>query len=199
MTRLTNQFTCSVSLSHMFNIDHSPGIWRERCIDGRIEYAEASGSSAFSNTEASGPPRGLSIMTFSPDASVLATVDQTRPNIVWIWALKSTPNLISALVNEHAVRQIVWHLSNTELLLTTANNVVAAVRYWSPDCEPKIIQIPIPQSETGRYDIKWVVSNQSDHSKFWFGTPEDYAVGSLSAEDGIPHFEVVNSLSTKTL
>lgn len=182
----------------MFNTDNSPAIWRERYIDEGIEYAEASGSSAFSPTETSGPPRGASIMTFSPDASLLATVDQTRPGIVWIWALESAPRLLSALVHEHPVRQIVWHPLTAELLLTTANNVIPAVRYWSPDCEPKIIQIPIPRSENGRYDVRWIASSQIDHSKFWFGTSEDYVVGSLLVDDGIPRFEGVNSLSNKT-
>lgn len=180
----------------MFQIDYSPGIWRERYTDGGLEYAESSGSSAFSITEGFGPPRGVSVMAFSSDARILATLDQTRPTIVWIWAMETTPRLISALVHEHAVRHITWHPSKTELLLTTANNTLAAVRHWSLNNEPAVIQIPLALSDTGRYDVTWVAAGQNDHSTFWFGTSKDYVVGYL-LDDGPPRFELLNSLSSK--
>lgn len=127
-------------------------------------------------------------MTFSPDAGYLVTVDHARPNVVWIWALEKTPRLESALVHEHPVRQIVWHPSRTELLITTVNSAGASVRHWSPSSDPAIIQIPVSRSETGRYEVKWVARN----STFWFGTPEGYVLGYLS--DG--RFEVLNSINS---
>src|SRR5699024_4797637 len=108
----------------------------------------------------------------------------------WIWALEETPRLESALVHEHAVRQVLWHPSETELLITTANNAVAAVRYWSPSSEPAIARIPISSRESGRYDAKWAPSDDG-RSTFWFGTSEEYVVGYLT-DNG---FEVSNSIN----
>lgn len=143
--------------------------------------------------ESSGPPRGVATMAFSPDASFLVTVDQTRPDIVWIWVLKEVPRLVSALVHEHPVRQVIWHPSKIELLVTTASTAFAAVRYWCPGSDPVITQIPI-SGEGGRYDAKWVASSQNGPSRFWIGTPEEYVVGYLSRDDGTC-FELLNSLS----
>ncbi|KAI9932243.1 hypothetical protein ASPWEDRAFT_68245 [Aspergillus wentii DTO 134E9] len=194
-------FSCSTSLSHVFHIDpNSPSIWRERYADsdGDLEYAEASGSSAFSTvTDPSGPPRGVSIMAFSSDGSLLGTVDQTRPNIVWVWALGSTPGLVTALVHEHAVRQVIWHPSKTQLLITTANSSMAAVRYWSLDSQPMVIRVPIPRNESGRYDVRWLSSGEDDDSRFWFGTPEDYILGDIRDQDGTLQFQSFYSVHGK--
>ncbi|EIT82952.1 Quino protein amine dehydrogenase [Aspergillus flavus] len=193
-------FSCSTTLSHVFQIDdNSPSIWRERyaTADGTLEYAESSSSSAFSITaETSGPPRGVSIMTFSCDGNLLATVDQTRPNIVWIWNLESTAVLLSALVHEHPVRQAAWHPSKIQLLIVTANNAVAAVRSWTPDGQPSIIYIPTSRSDSGRYDVRWL-SSQGDDAKFWFGTTEEYTLGRIESEGDSSRFKVLNTIKGK--
>lgn len=148
-------------------------------------------------TEPSGPPRGVSIMTFSSDGSLLASVDQARPNIVWIWALGAAPGLISALVHEHPVRQVVWHPSMTAFLITTANSFVAAAHYWSSTSDPVVVRIPVPCSESGKYDVRWLSSGQDQDSRFWFGTPEDYVLGYIEDQGGIPQFKVVYSVHSK--
>ncbi|GAB1217919.1 hypothetical protein ATERTT37_007162 [Aspergillus terreus] len=190
----TKTFSCSTSLSHVFEIDqHSPRIWRERCIsaDGVLEYAESSGSSAFSTVaETSTLPRGVSTIAFSADAALMATVDQTRPNIVWVWELEPTAMLVSALVHEAAVRQVVWHPSKTEMLITTVSNAGAAVRYWSPYSVPSIVRVPVARNESGRYDARWVLPGQEGESMVWVGSPEDYVLGYLEGDDGALRFQV---------
>ncbi|KAE8350872.1 WD40-repeat-containing domain protein [Aspergillus coremiiformis] len=194
-------FSCSTTLSHSFEIDeNSPSIWRERyaTADGTLEYAESSSSSAFSIiAESSSPPRGVSIMAFSFSERFLATVDQTRPNIVWIWNLESTAVLVSALVHEHPVRQAVWHPSKVQLLITTANIALPAVRSWTPDGQPSVIHIPASRSDSGRYDVRWLSSNEGDNSKFWFGTTEDYTLGCIESADAASHFKVLNTIKNK--
>ncbi|KAF7592291.1 hypothetical protein BBP40_000422 [Aspergillus hancockii] len=191
-------FSCSTTLSHVFQIDNnSPSIWCEHysTADGNLKYAESSSSSAFSITaESSGPPRGVSIMSFSFNGNLLATVDQTRPNIVWIWNFDSTAVLVSALVHEHPVRHVVWHPSKTRALVTTANSALAAVRHWTPDGQPSVIRIPASRSDNGRYDVRWLPSNQEYDSKFWFGTPEDYVLGYIEGEDGSLQFKALNTI-----
>ncbi|PYH49389.1 WD40 repeat domain-containing protein [Aspergillus saccharolyticus JOP 1030-1] len=196
----TRTFSRSATLSHVFQVDqNSASIWRERVSeDGTLEYAEASGFSAFdANADLSGPPRGVAIMSFSAGGTLLSTVDQTRPNIVWIWELESTPALLSALVHEHTVRQVVWHPTKAQLLITTANTAYSAVRYWSPYSQPLAVRIPIPRTETGKYDTKWLSTDDDDDSRFWFGTPEDYVLGYIEGMDDKPQFHVLNTIRSK--
>ncbi|GLA03913.1 hypothetical protein AnigIFM60653_003935 [Aspergillus niger] len=178
---------------------NSPSVWRERyAADGDLEYAEASSSSAFGMpVEPSGAPRGVSIMAFSASGTLLGTVDPTRPNIVWIWDLESTPVLLSALVHEHTVRQVVWHHSKTQLLITTANTAYAAVRYWSPYSQPFVARIPVPRSETGRYEVRWLSFDEDGDSKFWFGTPDDFVLGHLESVEDSPQFKVTTTINGK--
>ncbi|KAL4934539.1 S25 ribosomal protein-domain-containing protein [Aspergillus undulatus] len=155
-------FACSSTLSHVFQGDeHSPSIWRERYAAGgmSLEYAESSSSSAFTIiTEPTGAPRGVSLMTFSPDGMLLSTVDQTRSNIVWIWSLEDTPTLVSALVHEHAVRQATWHPASTQLLITTANSALPGVRCWNPHQPPCI-------APAGKQKKKWSKGKVKDKAQ----------------------------------
>ncbi|KAL1999131.1 hypothetical protein VTN02DRAFT_4999 [Thermoascus thermophilus] len=188
-------FSCSTSLSHTFHIDHySPSIWRERYsnADGDLEYAEASGSSAFTTpTDSSSLPRGVSMALFSFDGSLLATVDQSRSNVVWIWSLGTAPRLQSALVHEHGVRQLSWHPNKPELLISTSNSAVAAVHLWSLDGDPVIARVPISRSDAGKYEVSWVKADDAGRSVFWFGTPEEYALGTLSVQEGSAQLNVL--------
>ncbi|KAJ5819085.1 hypothetical protein N7474_004676 [Penicillium riverlandense] len=191
----TRTFTSATTLSHVFQVDaNAPTIWRERYInaDGDAEYIEASSSSAFSmSPESSGPPRGVSIMAFSPDGSLLATVDSMRSNVLWIWSLDGTPRLASALIHEQPVRQAVWHPSTAQLLINTIMTNLPTVRWWSPGHQPVIARVPTRRNESGRYDVKWLVGSEEE-AVFWFGSTEEYVVGYLSAEDGPVQFDVLN-------
>ncbi|KAH8433542.1 WD40 repeat domain-containing protein [Aspergillus melleus] len=193
-------FSCSMTLSHTLQLDqNTPSIWRERftTVDGDLEYNECSGSSAFSAIgEPTGPPRGVTIMAFSSSGNLLCTVDQSRPNIIWIWALESTVVLLSALAHEHPVRQVVWHPSKPEFLVTTTNNTGAAVRHWSLDRQPSIVRIPASRNDAGRYDVRWLPREQRGQSIFWFGTPDEYVLGYIEDEIGVSQFKVLKSISS---
>ncbi|TQB70627.1 hypothetical protein MPDQ_000245 [Monascus purpureus] len=194
-------FSCSISLSHIIQNDqHGPTVWRERHsnTNGDPEYAEAPNFAAsIMTTELSGPARGVSTITFSFDGSFLATVDQGRPNIVWIWSIETTPRLASVLVHEHAVRQVVWHPRSTQCLITTVNGAVAAVRHWSSNGDPTTVRMPIHRSETGKYDARWLASEQNGNLAFWYGTTEDCVLGYLGIHDEVSKFNVLYYVNAK--
>ncbi|KAJ5378547.1 hypothetical protein N7509_011666 [Penicillium cosmopolitanum] len=196
----TRTFTCSTTLSHVFPLDQSsPRIWRERYTSalGDAEYAEATCSSAFNmSPESSGPPRGVQIMAFSPDGTMLATVDTMRSNVVWIWALDATPRLASALVHEQPVRQLAWHPSTPQLLINAITNNLPTIRWWSPNDHPVIARVPTQKSDSGKYEVKWLVESEND-ATFWFASTEEYVVGYLTDENGISGFEVLNSVTSR--
>lgn len=164
-----------------------------------LEYAESSSASAFITTaEPTSGPRGVSLMGFSYDGNLLSTVDQARPNIVWIWNLENAPVLVSALVHEHAVRQVIWHPLSMQLLITTANNALPTVRYWCPHQPPCIVRIPVSRSESGRYDVRWLPADKDEFTRLWFGSPDDYVLGLIeSDEHGAAEFRCFNTLGGK--
>ncbi|EED21447.1 WD40 domain protein [Talaromyces stipitatus ATCC 10500] len=185
----TRTFSCSTTLSHTFSInDKSPPVWRERMSpDGKLEYAEAASSSAFVTPGSDSTiqlPKGVSSLQFSPHGELLATIEQTQPNIVWIWAMTATPTLETALVHEHNVKNITWHAKNQELLITTANNTLAVIHLWSKERPPVIAEIPIPRSEAGRYSVTWVKSTVPEEScLFWFNNTDDAVLGCVIVDD----------------
>jgi hypothetical protein len=189
------QLSCSTTLSHVFHIgNQSPRIWRERrsAKDGYLEYAEASSSSAFTSTsDPSSLPRGVSSMLFSCDGSLLATLDQSRPNVVWIWSLNPVPRLESALTHENSVRQFTWHPRKPDLLVTTNNTIVPVVHRWSLNGDPVIVNIPIARDEVGRYEATWhsdCYDSSSSMFPFWFSTPADNCLGYTAVIDGRAQF-----------
>jgi WD40 repeat protein len=135
-------------------------------------------------------------MTFSPDGTMLATVDTMRSNVVWIWALDNTPRLISALVHEQPVRQLAWHPSTPQLLINAITNNLPTIRWWSPNDQPVIARVPTQKSESGKYEVKWLVESEND-ATFWFASTEEYVVGYLTDENGISGFEVLNSVTSR--
>lgn len=146
--------------------------------------------------ESTGPARGVLTMAFSPDGHLLASVDTSRQNVVWIWSLESPPKLASALVHEQPVRQIAWHSSTPQLLINTITNGLPTIRWWSPQDHPVITGVPVKKSESGKYDVKWAADPDIE-SVFWFGSMEEHVIGYLSAQNGGVEFEVLNSVSNK--
>lgn len=135
-------------------------------------------------------------MTFSPDGAMLATVDTMRPNVVWVWSQDDTPRLVSALVHEQPVRQVAWNPSTPQMLINTITNNLPTIRWWSPHDQPVITRVPTQKSESGKYEVKWLVGAEND-STFWFASTEEYVVGYLSEENDVVGFEVLNSVSSR--
>ncbi|KAJ5490789.1 hypothetical protein N7539_002356 [Penicillium diatomitis] len=197
----TRTFSLSTTLSHIFAADTQTSLfWRERFTSamGDGDYTETSSSSAANmSPESPSSARGVSIMTFSSDGGHLATVDSTRSNVVWIWAMNPTPQLTSVLVHEQPVRQLLWHPATPQLLINTITTSLPSIRWWSPNTRPVIARVPTHKSESGKYDVKWLAESEPD-SAFWFGSTEEYVVGYLSAEDGPSvKFEVITSVTSQ--
>lgn len=167
--------------------------------DGKLEYAEAASLSAFitAGDSTSQLPRGVSLLQFSPHGDFFATVDQTRPNIVWIWAMSTPPSLETALVHEHNVKNILWHSKSQQILITTANTTLAVVYLWSTEQPPVISELPISRSEAGRYDVTWVRSDDLEAlGYFWFSNAEDAVLGRVTVNDeGNAPFDSIHVVS----
>lgn len=148
-------------------------------------------------------------MTFSSDGAFLASVDSARSNVVWVWSITTTPTLMSVLVHEQPVRQLAWHPSTPQLLISTVTNSLPTVRWWPSQGRPVIARAPTKPIESGKYDVRWVTPEErSDFtdpetgpvhdSAFWFGSSEEYVVGYLCQVEGAVQFEVLNSVGNNT-
>lgn len=183
-------------LSHTFHTPTSaPPVWCEQASpsNGEAEYAEAS---AFDTTpDSSGLPRGVSVLQFSHDGSFLGTVDQSRPNVVWIWSFRPSMGLVSALIHNHNVRQVLWHPSREELLVTTTNPA-PTVYTWSSAEHPAIARVPIARNDAGKYEVAWVSpSTRDEPSTFWLTASGDAVLGQVTSlgEGGQRTFNIVYS------
>ncbi|KAJ9385070.1 hypothetical protein DTO063F5_4405 [Paecilomyces variotii] len=194
-------FSCSVSLSHNSPIDDSsPNVWRETYTNsGELEYVDGSDSAAFSvATDSSGHPRGISMLSFSTDGDLLATVDQSRPSVVWIWSLGKAASLKCVLVHEDPVRQLSWHPTEAELTIISSNSTIPAVHLWTVGSDPVIVRVPVAQNESGKYEVTRVHSSAGEGSKLWFTTPDDCVLGSVTRENGQAQFNVLHSVKEAT-
>lgn len=90
-----------------------------------------------------------------------------------------------------------WHPSEMALLITTANNITAAVHYWSPNGPPVVVRVPVSRSESGKHDARWLSSGQDGDWRFWFGTLEDYVLGDIEDQGIIPQFRVHYYVNSK--
>ncbi|KAL1886769.1 hypothetical protein Plec18167_000704 [Paecilomyces lecythidis] len=193
----TKTFSCSVSLSHSSPIDDSlPNVWRESYTNSEeLEYIDGSGSAAFSVTsDPSGHPRGISMLSFNADGDLLATVDQSRASVVWIWSLGTAANLMCVLVHEDPVRQLSWHPTEAELIIITGNSAVPAVHLWTVGSDPVIARVPVSKNDSGKYEVTRVYSGVDEGSRLWFTTPDDCVLGSITRENGQAHFTVLHSV-----
>src|SRR5437762_2514519 len=72
--------------------------------------------------------RAISLISFNPTGKLVATVQQGMPHIVWVWSIQhQTPRLISALIQNSGVRQLLWCPKFPDLLMTTNDDDIPLV------------------------------------------------------------------------
>jgi hypothetical protein len=139
-------------------------------------------------------PRGVSTMQLSSDGSFMATLEQSRPNVLWIWSIKDNLVLHTAFVHENNIRQFAWHRSETKLLIVTNRIAPPAVHMWSPGFTPVIARVPLRQNDSGRYEITWTGFYSHGNPLFWFSTTDSCVLGSITADDSHGQFNIMHSL-----
>jgi hypothetical protein len=177
--------------------DPSVLIQRESASDtyDGFEYTEVPGSSAFAAVpDSTNLPRGVSTIQFSSDGSFMATLDQSRPNVLWIWFVKNSPALNTTLVHESNIRQFCWHPSETRLLIVTSRVSHPCVNLWCPESPPVIARVPLRQNDNGRYEITWTTNYSGRSPLLWFSTFASCVLGFISADGVYGQFNVVHTL-----
>nr|KMM72355.1 40S ribosomal protein S25, variant [Coccidioides posadasii RMSCC 3488] len=143
----------------------------------------------FTYTIAAGT-RTISALLFNPIGTMLATIDQGLPHIVWMWSIRNfTPHLIGALVQKSNIKHMLWSNEKSELLMTTNDDDVATVHQWICGRAPKIV--PIPRADGGKYNASWV---RDAGGLVWFGWHAGYTMGYPLGSGHSAEFRSVRSL-----
>jgi WD40 repeat protein len=117
-----------------------------------------------------------SLISFNPTGKLVATVQQGMPHIVWIWSIQcQTPSLVSALIQNSAVRQLLWSPKFPDLLMTTNDGDMPVVHQWIRNRIPRIASIPVGTG--GKYAISWIRADTSRNGIFWFGWQTGHIIG----------------------
>jgi len=74
------------------------------------------------------PKLGVSLIEFSPDNQYMYSKNDSMPNILWIWNLK-TLKLMNVLIQTMAIKHVSWDPTQDRLALCTGNN---KIYMWSP-------------------------------------------------------------------
>lgn len=143
------------------------------------EYVLAPESTVFPYTyDIPAGSRSVSTICFNVDGSLIATVDQGLPNIVWMWSIeKIAPKLIGALVQKSNIRQLLWQKSHEpELLMTTNDDDLPTFHQWICGQVPRIGKVS--NATGGKYMTSWIQGYENRRVLF-FGWQTGFAIGSV--------------------
>ena len=150
----------------------SAKIWQEQVdVSKERSYQIAPQGPANPPTSASmskspNPPRGISVLTFSPDGFMLAIKDDSLPTSVWIWSLH-TFTVIAILIHHSPVKRLIWHPKEADLLLIHCAIPEPSIHLWKSNWEaPRIISLPLDR-RGGKLEANWLLSPQPSHFKIF--------------------------------
>ena len=137
--------------------------------------------------------RVVSIISFNPSGSLIATVDQGLPHIVWMWSIgEGRTKLAGALVQMSGIRQLLWNPALPELLMTTNDEEVVYVHQWICGHVPRIA--PIPNLTGGKHCLSWVRPDGPSNGVILAVSTSGYAVGYVTGAGSNAEFNQIACL-----
>ncbi|KAF2843548.1 WD40 repeat-like protein [Patellaria atrata CBS 101060] len=138
--------------------------------------------------------QGVSLISFNSDGTLVATRSDSFPTTVWIWDLtRLTP--LTVLVQHSAVRQLLWHPSRSELLLTHCTQDEPIIYlYDSMKTVPQLLSLASHFTKPGpRQDARWLHRSSSQRPGIMFSDTRSYM---LVWPEGREVMQVPKSLKT---
>ena len=102
------------------------------------------------------PQSGISIMQWSNDTKYIATVDESIPNVVWIWD-GNTFALKVVLMQLNSVKSICWNPKRPQLAISTGD---LKMNVWSSE-GVMICDIPYNKKEFEPSKLNWAPNGES--------------------------------------
>lgn len=97
------------------------------------------------------PRLGVSSIEYSSSGRYLSTINDTMPNLLFIFDFKPTFHLAYVLIQIHPIRSVKWEQKRDHLALCTHNN---RIYVWSPQ-GASCINLPDESSKLNIDEIKW--------------------------------------------
>ncbi|KAF2274761.1 uncharacterized protein EI97DRAFT_99155 [Westerdykella ornata] len=152
--------------------------------------------------------QGIGLVSFNMDGTLCATRDDSTPNTVWIWDLRSlSPKTI--LIQYSPVKSLQWHPSDPSLLLVHSTHDSPTVYLSSTtslsasttDCPhpgpPEILTLADSLSRplgsaAAKWDVGWLSTAADKKPAFLFGHQQGYMLVWPEGKDKILRFETEN-------
>ena len=124
---------------------------------------------------------GVSVVAFNSDRTLVATKSDSVPTTVWIWSL-STATVIDVLIHHSPVKQIMWHPSQSDLLLLHCAIAEPAVHLWKTTWHaPRIVTLPLRQTG-GRLETSWLKDSTGESFNVMIGSAHQYTTSCISPD-----------------
>ena len=121
------------------------------------------------------------MVAFNSDGTLVATRDYYLPTTVWIWSL-STGTTIDVLIHHSPIKQITWHPSQSDLLLTHCAIPEPAIHFWKTTWHaPKILMLSLPRIG-GRLEASWLESSSDDSFNVMISSAHQYTTARVSSD-----------------
>ena len=165
------------------------GVWEEQvnALKGRSYVAApqpASPPTSLSQGKSDNPTQGVSVIAFNKDGNLLATKNDWIPTTVWIWSV-NTGTTIDVLIHHSPVKQIIWHSSQSDLLLIHCAIPEPAVHLWKTTWHaPQILMLPL-QRIRGRLEANWLESPTDDIFNIMISSAHQYTTARISSDGEI--------------
>ena len=102
------------------------------------------------------PPYGINLIEWSYDSNLIASVDESIPNVVWIWDANQLC-LKAVLIQSTSIKCICWNPTKPQLILCT---VGLKLYFWSHD-GAFICDIPYESKDFQPSQINWSPNGDS--------------------------------------
>ncbi|EGE08320.1 hypothetical protein TEQG_07293 [Trichophyton equinum CBS 127.97] len=153
---------------------------QESMIPDITDYMLAPESPVFPYTyNLSAEDRIVSNISFNPTSSAAVTIDESMPNIAWMWSVEgSKPTLSGALVHSANIKQLCWNSEIPDLLMTmSGDDTTVAVHQWLCGRTPRGAII---RSLRGRAEVGWIKTDKEMGGLLWIGGQRGYEMGYLT-------------------
>ncbi|KAF3894158.1 hypothetical protein GY631_3286 [Trichophyton interdigitale] len=168
---------------------------QESMIPDITDYMLAPESPVFPYTyNLSAEDRIVSNISFNPTSSAAVTIDESMPNIAWMWSVEgSKPTLSGALVHSANIKQLCWNSEIPDLLMTmSGDDTTVAVHQWLCGRTPRGAII---RSLRGRAEVGWIKTDKEMGGLLWIGGQRGYEMGYLTGTGSSTQLHKVAAVS----
>lgn len=170
---------------------------KERSYTETLQSVDPPRSETFAKANVT-PRRGVSVISFNLDDSMVATKSDSWPTTVWIWSVL-VGQLVATLIHHSPVKHVEWHPKINDMVLVHCAVPEPVVHIWRKSwIAPKVLSLPLARATTaGKTGATWLQSTSSDNNVaiVMLSSFQHYATARISIVDGQSITPMVSSFA----